>query len=199
MSDDDDDNDAFVALLDRLGVDEEQLDKAWKFTTIMNRDFNVGAAATHLGMSVDDLVDKRNAVLRMLTLHGHLLDEQQIESTGHLPTTLGDEGVGEFSHLSHFRAVADTWEGKTLAEAAERFGQRIPAVEWGRGYYLRMMLYMSAEAIKACPYLTVDGIFDRIANLEDFVGLRTIAEDYFDQDDESSEDDDDDLFEINDD
>lgn len=198
MSDEFDSESAFVALLDRLGVDEEQLSKAWAFTTIMNRDYNVGAAAVDLEMPVHDLVDKRNAVLRMLTLYGHLMDQEQIEEHGHLVTTLTDEGVGEFSHLTLIRAVMDTWEGTSIKEAAAKFGQRAVAVDWGRKYFTNMMLYMGAEAIKGSPYLTTAGIFDRVSNIEDFVELRSLAEDYFEEDD-AVEDTDGDLFEIDDD
>jgi hypothetical protein len=179
--------DASTQLMERLGLDEEMFDKAIFFVGVMMRDINIGPAAKRIGLSVNKLIDKRNEVLRTLHIANHVIDTDEIETKGQLPTTLSDKGVGSFSAYKWGRAVFESLEGhKSDKELAEQYDLAAPeAVDFGRAFHRRVLFFMGAEAVKAEPYITIEGIFDRVANKEDFVELRDLADIYLIEDEEA--------------
>lgn len=187
-------NDSFddeSALMSRLGLDEEQFDKVTAFTAIMTGDCDVEDAADLYDASADDVEDKRYAVVKMLHLADQLMDENMVESEGILrPRLIKDEdgtcSVGEFSNYKLGRAVLGSFDGSmTVKECGEQWGFSEEVVGFGQALYTQILLYLGAEAIKASPYLTTLGIFDRVSNAEDFVHLRDIVETYLKEDDET--------------
>ena len=105
-----------------------------------------------------------------------------------LPPILSQEegqcSVGEYSNFKLGRAVFESYEGHlTFKECGDKWGFKEEVVDYARRLYSRILLYLGAEAVKASPYLTTLGIFDRVSNAEDFVQLRGIVEDYLREDD----------------
>jgi len=182
-----------TALMSRLGIDKDQLGKVATFLSIINRDLDEDTAAEMHNVSVDEVEDKRYSVVRMMHLADHLMDDQMIEVEGALPPILsktesGVCSVGEYSNYKLGRAVFDSFEGdKSLKECGDEWGFTEEVVDYARGLYTKILLYLGAEAIKASPYLTTLGIFDRVSNAEDFVQLRTIVEDHLKEDDSDSD------------
>ena len=186
---DDHEEDASTTLMSRLGLDEESFDKAILVVGVMTRDINVGSVARRLGLTVNEVTDKRNAIIRLMHLTNHMYDDEMVEENGALPATVSEDGVGEFSNYQWGRAVFESLEGhKTDKELAAEYGLATEgAVEYGRNFFSRIILYMSAEAIKAAPYLTPVGLFDHLANKEHFLELRCLAENYLKEDDDGAE------------
>lgn len=174
-----------IALLSRLDIDEDQYSKASTVMRLMTKDCNLSEMSRDLGVSLKQIKEKRQDAVRMFHLANKLIDDEHVEKNGSLPATINEAGVGEFSNFTLGQAVFETFDtGKSVATCANKFGVDSPdLVEWGREFFARLIFYMASEAIKASPYLSVTGILNRFSNVEDFVELRTLAENYLQEDD----------------
>lgn len=181
------DEDAGERFQDRFDLDDEQFLTVATFFSIMEHEPEVIVTDPGcLKTTRTDLEDWRSRVFDQFLTVAKAIDRETIETNGSLDPTVGENGVGVFSHERFTRAAIKVFEGMSFKEAAVRAGVVEQAVECFHDIIKRKLLYMSAVAAKAKPEWTALDILKSFDNIEQFAELNDSVIPYLDEDEENA-------------